>query len=565
MPKPSITDKIYSNDYLDFIFPYQSSTAVFLEEYGRFEPFILDGGYALFQIPASDISGNLVSYIGYSSIPKLYTLLDTTSLEASGILQAQNQTLLNLDGNGVLIGFIDTGIDYTHEAFRNSDGSTRILGIWDQTIREGTPPELLRYGQTYTSEDLNRALASEHPLEIVPSTDTNGHGTFLAGVAAGTPDAGGEFIGAAPKSKIAMVKLKQAKTYLRDFYFIPEDTECYQESDIIMGIVYLTRLSQEVNLPLILCIGIGSNQGDHAGNDALSVILSNFVSDVGNYCVIAGGNEAGKAHHYYGTVSRQGEVRDVEVLVGEDNPGFSIELWARAPELYSISITSPLGETIDNIPARIGPGSIFRFLLERTVLTVDYVIVEHYSGSELILLRFANPTPGIWKIHVKNETFINGSFHMWLPVTGFSRPGTVFLAPNPDTTLTTPSAALMPVTVSTYNAYDGSLFINSSRGFTRIGALKPDIASPGVNVYGPVLGGRYSFRSGSSIAAAMTAGAMALLVNWGLSIRLPHLLTNAEMKNYLIRGAIRSPVRPYPNKEWGYGTLNIYHIFESLI
>lgn len=566
MPQNAVTleDKIYSNHYSDLIVSFQGLEAELLMDYPELSPQLLGGGYAILHFKKSRIPSSLPDEIGYSTIPKLFTTLDTTSLEVSGILRAQDQPVLNLKGRGVLIGFIDTGIDYTLNAFRNSDGSSRILGLWDQTIPGGSISGKTAYGTAYSNEELNRALKSENPKTIIPSKDENGHGTFIAGVAAGSADPENNFIGAAPQCSIAMVKLKPAKQYLKDFFYISEDALAFQESDIMAGVYYLYQLALEHEMPLVICIGLGTNQGDHAGNTFLDTYISYYTKLTGIYCVVAAGNESGKGHHYYGKLSAANEHVNVEILVDSNTKGFSTELWANAPELYSIAITSPLGETIPPIPARLGQNVEERFILEKTVVRVDYEIVEFTSGSQLILIRFQDPTPGIWTIRVINNVYINGVFHMWLPITGLIPPETVFLAPNPDVTLTTPSPTSEVISTSAYNAYDNSLFINSSRGFTRTGGIKPDIAAPGVNVYGPNRLGRYVPRNGSSVSAAITSGAVALMVEWGMKNRNPRLLTNTEVKNYLIRGARRSSKLMYPNREWGYGTLDVYNIFESL-
>ena len=208
----------------------------------------------------------------YTAIPTLYTLLDTTSMEASGIIQTFEQPTLNLRGEGTMIGFIDTGIDYRNPLFRLPDGSSRILGIWDQTlpapigtmdapfgIPAAVPAMSFSYGQEFLKPQIDEALLSPDPLSIVPSTDTSGHGTFMAGIAAGGATANEDFTGAAPKCSIGVVKLKPAKQYLRDFYLLPEDAIAYQENDIMMGIKYLELLALRQGLPLVIYIGLGTN------------------------------------------------------------------------------------------------------------------------------------------------------------------------------------------------------------------------------------------------------------------------------------------------------------------
>ena len=177
-----------------------------------------------------------VQQYGYDSIPNLYTILDTSSLDSAGISRTAEQPFLGNKGRGTLIGIVDTGIDYTHPVFCNLDGTTRIAGIWDQTIQDGDPPEGFLYGTEYTEERINAALHSESPQELISSEDTDGHGTFVASVAAGSAESSGQFLGAAPEAVIAMVKLKPAKKYLKEFFGVAEDAHCYQENDILAGL-----------------------------------------------------------------------------------------------------------------------------------------------------------------------------------------------------------------------------------------------------------------------------------------------------------------------------------------
>ena len=228
----------------------------------------------------------------YNSVPKCYTLIDTQAMEQSGIIQVQNYPTLNLQGSGVLIGFVDTGIDYRNPIFRNLDGSTRIAGIWDQTIQTGEPPENMFYGTEYTKEQINEALGSGNPLETVPSRDENSHGTFLASLAAGGVNEENQFIGAAPDAQIAVVKLKPAKQYLKDYYLIQTNAPCYQENDIMLGITYLNQLADRLGLPLVICIALGTNLGSHSAGSPLTSILDVYGSIANRAVVVGGGNEA---------------------------------------------------------------------------------------------------------------------------------------------------------------------------------------------------------------------------------------------------------------------------------
>ena len=581
MPDTSIQEMVLSNDYADFILPVLSSTASFLENYQEMGAQIFGGRLGMIHVPRTSILfSNMASY---SQIPKLFTLLDTTSLEDTGIIKVQEQPGLSYTGKDVILGFIDTGIDYTLDIFRKRNGETRILGIWDQTIPGENPSSDLGYGTVYTAEDINLALSSENPYDIVPSYDENGHGTFLAGCAAGNKEESEGFTGAAPNADIVVVKLKTAKQYLKDFFLIQGDAPCYQETDIMMGIKYMVIQSVLQEKPLVLCLGLGTNQGDHNGTSPVERLLAFYINYINLFSVTAAGNEAGKAHHFFSPARTDTNSVTAQISVDSSDEGFVFEIWGNSPGLYGVSITSPLGETIPRIPPRQETTSSFRFLAERSSVEVTYEISEYGSGSQLIFIRLLYPTPGIWNITVSTTSHSIGPFHIWLPVTGFISPDTIFLNPSPDVTLTAPSCTEATITTGCYNAYDGSLYIHSSRGFTRNGSIKPDFCAPGVNVYGPDIssltlqdGKVVSFRpplkafrrdTGSSVSAAITAGAVALLINWSLDriYQGSPAITNRLANTYLIRGAKRQNNLIYPNTQWGYGKLNLFGIFENLM
>ena len=558
------TSPILSEDYSDIIFRYQTTPEALLTELASYSPQLVDIRYGILHAPLSEHLAT-VEELGYSGVPKLFTSIDTVSLEASGIFPAQLQPYLDLSGKGVLIGFLDSGIDYTHPAFRNADGTTRIARIWDQTDQTGTPPNGFSYGSEYTDDLLNQALFSGDPYALVPERDESGHGSSIAGIACGSADDNADFSGAAPEARIVFVRLKQAKQYLRDYFLIPESATVYQETDLMLGVRYLVEVSRELRMPLVICISVGTNQGSHSGTTPLEEVLTSAQLNTG-ICVVAGsGNEAGRGHHFQGQLARAEDSAEVELLIDQETHGFAIEFWADAPELYSVGFTSPLGETIQPIQPRSGTTREFDFLLEYSRITLTYTIVEMLSGAQLALLRFVDPTPGIWRIRIVSKSFVNGIFHLWLPVTGLVDPEIRFYAPSSDVTLVVPSCASSVITVGTYNAYNNSLFIHSGRGYTRNGLIKPDFAAPGIDLTAPESGGGYMTRSGSCAASALTAGAAALLVEAGLRQQRPRYFTTQELLSLFLRGAERNGSASYPNREWGYGTMNVYGVFESFL
>ena len=296
---PDLREMIYSNDFADYLVPSYVLNREEIQQLapGSYRGLMLNSQYSALFAPRT---GNSFSfYSSYNAVPKLYVPLSTEALDASGITSVQNQSLLELSGRGVLIGFIDSGIDYRHPAFRDSLGRSRILRIWDQSIPSDAFPLSFPYGTEYTRDQLNQALASGDPFSLVPSRDDTGHGTALAGIAAGSPDPKAEFTGAAPEAGILMVKLKSAKPYLRDYFLADPKAPVYQENDIIAGFSYLIRTAEALGMPLILCLALGTNQGGHSGALPLSSVLNRY----GRYprrCTCGGLRQriAGRAHHY---------------------------------------------------------------------------------------------------------------------------------------------------------------------------------------------------------------------------------------------------------------------------
>lgn len=553
--------QVHSDEYYDFIIPYGVGTEE-LKAGGCVQRISED--YDIFYFPRRGLPTLSIGSYSYTTIPKCYGLLDTTALEASGILRMQNQPVLSLKGTGVLVGFIDTGIDYTNPLFRYADGSSRIVRIWDQSSMEGTPPEGILYGAEYTKETIDRALASSNPYALVPSRDVNGHGTFLAGVACGGEDTAADFIGAAPAAQIAVVKLKEAKPYLREFFFVPDGVPAYQENDIMMGVAYLDHLANVLNMPLVICLALGNSIGSHGKNGPLSGFLNFICTRRRRSVVVAGGNEANARHHFQGRIAESMEYEDVEITVEEDMDGFFLEMWANSPELYAVSVISPTGEQIRRVAVRENASETFRFVFEKTVVMIDYRIETREEANQLIYMRFVAPKRGLWVVRVYPENIINGSYNMWLPMTQLTNGQVFFLRSNPEITLTSPSNAKQVITVGGYNAVNQSMFADSGRGYTISGEIKPDFAAPAVNVYGPGLRGDYIRFTGTSAAAAVTTGAVAQIMQWALVEANSPRLSNAGIKNMLIRGTGKSSERSYPNREWGYGTLDVYQTFEEL-
>lgn len=564
MDREDCRKMILSEDYIDFISPVYR--AVSLEETEKEKVCIqnMDFGFQAVYVNKTMARPLSLENYRYNSIPNCYELMDLQAMDDAGISIVQTYPTLRLLGSGIMIGILDTGIDYRNPLFQNIDGSTRIAGIWDQTIQDGELPEELDYGSEYTEEMINEALRSDNPLEIVPSMDMDGHGTFIASVAAGGADLEHRFIGAAPESVLAVVKLKQAKTYLKDFYAIRQDAVCFQENDIMLAMKYINGLARKRNMPLVICVALGTNSGGHNGSTLLSAMLDAYSSMLNRSVVISAGNGAVHRHHFFHEFRNINDSTEAEIRVEEGVEGFVVELWSTIPNVMTVAFTSPSGERTGYISLKQGYEYKEEFLFDRTDVEVEYRLLLENSDSQLIFIRFRNPSQGIWKIGVKPVRVSDGRFHMWLPVPGFLTGEVYFLQANPDTTLAEPGSSLVAMTVAFYNGIDNSVDINSGRGYTRDGRIKPDFAAPGVMVIGAGLNNEFVVRSGSSVAVGIAAGASALLMEWVLGQPGVSGVNSSQIRNIIILGAEQRPGTDSPNREWGYGTMNLYRSLDIL-
>lgn len=576
----SCNEAITSEEYVDYIIDYSGNTAILEAIYGEECYTILDRRYAVLYRPKPGDYMEIFSRYEYSLFPKLFGLLDTSSMEATGVINVQRENVLGLTGNNIIIGIIDTGLDIQNPLFRDSAGRTRVLAAWDQSVGDGENT-IYGYGTEYNREEIQNAIDSNN--EIL--TDKNGHGTFLTGIAAGSKTT--DFTGVAPDASIIVVKLKRAKQNLRDLYGVPAEAEAYQENDIMIAIAYLLYKATELLQNISILIGLGSNSGSHTGTGALESFINNIGILKGITFSVAGGNEGVSAHHFQETIRDNVEYTTMEINVA-NNDSFTLEIWGASPNTYSIAIEIPGGEFVSRIPPRFDRSTVIRPIFGGGAIYVDYFLVEEQSGEELIMMRFFTPQNGLWRIRVYASGDTEKSFHAWLPLTGFISPETVFIRPSPYVTLTNPATAETPMSVCAYNHYDSGLYISNSRGYTADGRIKPDFLAPGVNVYGPGRAGTFVRRSGTSVAAAHSAGCAALMLQWAFERDEVRFINGNQIRRYFIRGAIRpnsrnstgfisgNPFyggtedvgnqiyREYPNPEWGWGLLNIYNTFEQL-
>nr|WP_301916506.1 S8 family peptidase [uncultured Blautia sp.] len=562
IPGAQTENPAQSQRFGDFIVKYMQDVQDTMELFPGTSFQAINEIFGVLYVPLESMGEIEVTGISYNSIPKCYTYMDMEAAGASGLTRLHDHPYLKLRGKGTAVAVIDSGIDYQNAVFRNAGGS-RIAYLWDQSLEDESDTEV-PYGRLFRKKDIDLALASEDPFSVVPSRDTNGHGTALSGIAAGNMVPGENFTGAAPEATLIIIKVKPAKQYLRNFYLYPPDAEVFQENDVMRAIAYAISWAKKLEMPLSICLGIGSSQGAHLGTNALSQYVD-YVANFSQVSVsVAAGNEGNTRNHSTGIFSQGREQIVTELRVAEREQGFTMEFWGEPPEIYGLSIQSPTGEILE-VSSSIGSRTQeLSFVFVETKVYVNYILIERQTGYSLVYIRFFHPASGIWKIFTQARNQQNVQFHIWLPVEGLISQDTYFLEPSPYTTVTAPGDARNSITATAYQHRDGSIYIAAGRGYTPDGMITPHLAAPGVNVKVPLVRGGFGTRSGTSISAAQTAGIASLLFEWAIIRDNQPFFTGSSVKYYLQRGARREENMQYPNPEWGYGKVDLYHTFELL-
>jgi subtilisin family serine protease len=452
------------------------------------------------------------------------------------------------------------GIDYTRQDFRNEDGTTRIKYLWDQTLKptsEWTPPVGYRIGVEFNEDEINAALMSESNQEryaLVPSRDSGGHGTAVAGIAAGGGGADGNYPGVATQADLIIVKLGIA-----DADGFPRTTE------IMRGVTYVVNRAIELTQPVVINLSFGNSYGAHDGSSLLERFLDN-AAEIGRTVICVGsGNDGNSAGHVAGNVA---DSQVVELAVGSYERALSIQLWKHYCDQYQILLRSP-GGAQEVLTGSVERGK-YTMRMENTEVMVYIGEPSPYSVDQEIYMELFPSSgsyinSGIWQILINPQDVTTGEYYLYLPTYSTRGEQTGFYRPTPKVTLTVPSTAAKVITVgaydSTYNSYadfSGRGYVDERRtiGVVTAGVIKPDLAAPGVGITAPDTYGGYQAVTGTSFATPLVTGSVALLMEWGIVRKNDVFLYGEKVKAYLRAGA--KPIRgenEYPNERVGFGAL----------
>lgn len=518
---------------------------------------ILSEKYAIITLKQSQIAWlSDQPGIEHIELPKQLHFVLQDALDAACIAPVQNKALFGLSGKGTLIGIIDSGIDYTHPDFRNDNGETRILYMWDQA-GQGTPPQGFKGGSEYDEIEINLALASSQPDRIIPNMDFIGHGTAVAGVAAGNGRGSRDRVyrGAAPEASLIIVRL--GRRGQRSFA---------RTTELMRALKYVVDKAELLGMPLAVNISYGTNDGSHAGNSLFEGYMNDIAQRWKSVIVVASGNEGAAAHHHGGRLTAN-EVRDIDFYTTGGLTSFYLTLWKNFIDVFSVELIMPDGGTTGQITYADREKTV-RF--NDITVSVHYEQPNHYNVDQNIFFQIESTQGGLpegfWQLRIKAREIVDGHYDIWLPITEEVSRDTAFFLPSVDATLTLPSTALYVVTVGAYNSHLNSIADFSGRGYTRSNVyVKPDLVAPGVDIMAPNKFGEYGLFTGTSIAAPFVTGSAALMMQWGIVDGNDPFLYGERIKAFLRFGAHRQNNVIYPNPYWGYGTLCLQNTMDMLI
>ncbi|MEU1515078.1 S8 family peptidase [Streptomyces sp. NPDC005811] len=513
-------------------------------------------------------------------------LTELDELEAVGYVEASRPTHPELDaavpetkadkvhtgppglrGAGVIVGVVDSGIDWRHGCFRDPTGKTRILRIWDQNLAPEpgeSSPAPFNHGVEYARSAIDTALGSPDPMSVVRHMDDSvGHGTHVAGIAAGDGSSAGNgkpaftFVGVAPEADLVVVANQTTTEALGD------------SMSTLEAVGYVFKVAETLGRPAVVNISQGDNLGPHDGSSLLERGIDNLLNAPGHALVKSAGNAANAGVHATGQVT-QGESDVVQFLVpvGDNTPD-TVDIWYPGADRLSLRITTPNGTA----SAEVTPGTTVPDLAlpGGNTAFVDSVVHHPQNGDNRIYVQLSPGSqtairPGTWSLTLIGQTVADdGRWHAWIE-RGQTVPQFIGSHRNDEMTISVPGTSRKVVTAASYitkGAGQGNLSTFSSRGPTRDGRHAPTLAAPGQAITSALVGAaganQYQPMSGTSMAAPHLTGVCALM------LQSTPTLTQDDLVLLLTKTARLDPFTVgAPNNDWGAGKVDAAAAVESI-
>jgi len=487
-------------------------------------------------------------------------------------------------GSGVIVGIVDTGIDLTHEDFQNDAGETRILSIWEQDAVAQAPPSGFAYGREYSRSEINSGRASAH-------RDLAGHGTHVAGVAAGD----GSSLSPAKYRGVAwQADLIVVRNYGDDI-FTYGGALPYGNGATTVGtidaLVYLINQARALGKPLVVNLSQGTSMGPHDGTTLFEQMVDLLVRDEGlNLCVAAGNDGAQSWHGRVRVTGQVGEFTLWHDASGEPRGDILFECWYEPNDRFTWEIESPLGgrallagdaSSPEGLELSLGasPDSIGFWT------TPQHPVNGQGYGLFWLLNRSAGLATGTWTVRARAANHLPGGGGVDLYCERNQESVRVVAGATAAGTITMPASSAQVISVTSHNTklqwqgQDGwhtaaqlgyaenplgAISTFSSQGPRRDGALKPDLSAPGMIIAAAHSawyvsnagfndpGGRHTYLLGTSMASPHVAGAIALMLEKDPT------LTPAQIKSILQQTARRDAFTgTAANTTFGYGKLDV--------
>lgn len=473
---------------------------------------------------------------------------------ASGVSYVNKNPYITASGKNVLIGIIDSGIDYLHPDFINNDNTTKIVSIWDQSSNKKNPPQGAVFGSEFTREDINKAIEDN---DSTLTTDEIGTGTIAAGICAGRGKLNSEYLGVAVDSELVVVKLRQYEGKFK------KGVTHYINTDFLAAIKYVLDIAKREQKYTIINLTVGGR----SSSVLIATYLDTFtyLSSSGIVLVSGAGNEGNTDIHYQGFFNDY-NYQDIKIQVGEQNY-LRICVSSVGPDKIGGLIISPSGELSFRVD--YSPDNYMyygKFNLENTTYEMNLIYPWIFSGNQELIINLDNIKPGIWTVRLYPEFIITGEYDIYLPNKNLMSKDTRFIDPNSFSTITMYGSGENVITVGTYDNKTDSTWVGSSKGPMKGIGIKPDIVAPGVDIISAFINKSYTTSTGTGVSSSIVSGVLAIIMEYiGNQGSYPgKTLYTQLLKTYLMLGADKKSIYTYPNESGGYGDLNLENTIKSI-